>query len=143
MFLPVHCPCLYLFKCSLKVSAYEVEHLCGLEYNYVVPIFCCQILFLSSTVCRRRSRNALTFLPHCYLFEILLFKLSKVLYFLRSIPVSKLCMRSSLLEFPSLPWLLPFDCHLQCLSYSQFFRHGAHSLPTIFLLRQRFSPVMG
>lgn len=118
--LVVQCPCFYLFKGFLKVLAYKVEHLCGLELNYIVPILCCEILFFFSIVCRRKSMSALTSLPHCHLFEILLFKLSKVLYFLRSIPVSGLCMRSSFLEFPSLSWLSPFDCHLQCLFCSQF-----------------------
>lgn len=104
--------------------------------------FAVRFCFFSAKVCSRRGRTASASLSHCYIFEILLFELSKVPYLLRKIPVSGLHMRGSLFGFPSLLWLLPFDCHLQCLSCSQFLFHCAPSLPIIFL-RQSFPPVVG
>lgn len=103
--------------------------------------FAVRFCFFSAKVCRGKARTALTSLSHCYLFEILLFKLSKVLCLLRRIPAPGSCVKDFLFGFPSLLWLLPFDCHLQCRS--QFFFNCTPSLPTVFFLRQSFPPVMG
>lgn len=47
LFLAIYHPCFCLFKWSFKVTAYEVEHPYGLEYNCVVPMVCCEILVFS------------------------------------------------------------------------------------------------
>lgn len=105
--------------------------------------FAVRYCFFSAKVCRRKARTALTSLSHCYLSEILLFELSKVLCLLRRIPVPGPCLRDFYFGFPSLLWLLPFDCYLQRLSCSQFFLNCTPSLLNVFFLRQSFPPVMG
>lgn len=92
----------------------------GWSTTLLCQSFAVRFWFFTSMVCRRKSRSALTFLSHCYLFEILLFKIYIKFFIFWEVYLSLDCVRG----IPYLNFLpCPGFCHLTVI-YNVFLVHS-------------------